>query len=103
CVLFVDSNRRISVLKGTQKRVEATPQLKSKFAHPWTALTNGRGGTLPPMLPMAYQAEGHLIVMGDSAHSEIVRALQASEILMQVADEKYPGPGKALVEFAWSP
>ena len=32
-----------------------------------------------------------------------MRALQASELLLQVADEKYPGSGKALLSFAWSP
>jgi len=32
-----------------------------------------------------------------------VAALQASELLTQVADDNYPGPGKALVSFAWSP
>jgi hypothetical protein len=29
--------------------------------------------------------------------------LQASDLLLQVVDEQYPGPGKALVSFAWSP
>ena len=29
--------------------------------------------------------------------------LQASELLPQIADEKYPGPGGALVSLCWSP
>ena len=33
----------------------------------------------------------------------LVAALQASELLPQLADAKYPGPGKALIEYAWSP
>lgn len=33
----------------------------------------------------------------------LVRALQASELLLQVVDDKYPGPGKALIQYAWSP
>jgi hypothetical protein len=47
--------------------------------------------------------DSHLILLGDSETSQLVAALQASELLVQVADSKYPGPGKALVSFAWSP
>ena len=43
------------------------------------------------------------MILGDSTTSELVAALQASELLLQVVDQKYPGPGKALVSFAWSP
>ena len=35
--------------------------------------------------------------------SRVMRVLQASELLPQTVDEKYPGPGKALVQFTWSP
>ncbi|MGH7213886.1 MAG: hypothetical protein ACREIT_03900 [Tepidisphaeraceae bacterium] len=41
--------------------------------------------------------------MGDSKTSQTARALQASDLLMQVADEKYPGLDRALVSFVWSP
>jgi hypothetical protein len=44
-----------------------------------------------------------LILLGDSETSQLVAALQASELLVQVADARYPGPGKALLSFAWSP
>jgi hypothetical protein len=47
--------------------------------------------------------DSHLILLGDSEASELVAALQASELLPQVVDPRYPGPGKALVSFAWSP
>ena len=54
-------------------------------------------------MPEAYSADSHLILLGDSTTGELVRALQASELLPQVADGLYPGPGKSLVSFAWSP
>jgi hypothetical protein len=47
--------------------------------------------------------DDHLIVLGDSKTSLAVAVLQASEILPRTVDAKYPGPGKALVQYAWSP
>ena len=44
-----------------------------------------------------------MIVLGSSATSPTVAVLQASELLPQIADEKYPGPGGALVSLCWSP
>lgn len=62
------------------------------------------GSHLTPQLPEVYGSNAHLILLGDSqTGGTLVRALQASELLLQVADAKYPGPGKALVAFAWSP
>ena len=58
---------------------------------------------MPPQLPEAYSVDSHLILLGDSTKSELVRALQASELLLQTVDAKYPGAGKALVSFVWSP
>ncbi len=51
----------------------------------------------------AYECDHQLVLVGTSATGELVRALQASELLLQVADLRYPGPGKALLQFAWSP
>lgn len=58
---------------------------------------------LVPQLPEAYHVDQNVILLGNSRSSELVRALQASELLMQTADDQYPGPGKALVSFVWSP
>ncbi len=33
----------------------------------------------------------------------VVWRAQASELLRQIVDAKYPGPGKSLISFAWSP
>lgn len=102
--LYVDAKKLVTVLKGETKPVDTTPEFRARWERPWTRLTSYNGGKqLPPELPEAYTTDAHLILLGDSKSGEAVAALQASEILTQVADEKYPGPGKALLEFAWSP
>jgi hypothetical protein len=42
-------------------------------------------------------------MLGNSHSGFGVAALQASELLQQTVDEAYPGPGKALLQFVWSP
>ncbi len=102
--LYVDAKNQVSVLKGETKAVDTTPEFRARWARPWTRLHSYVGGNqLPPQLPEAYTTESHLVLIGDSKSGSAVAALQASEILLQVADAKYPGPGKALLEFAWSP
>ena len=54
-------------------------------------------------MPEAYTTDKHLNVLGSSTTSHAVAVLQASELLPQIADEKYPGPGGALVSLCWSP
>lgn len=104
CVLYVDDKGQVSVLKGEPTEVKTTPAFRSRWAKPWHQLVQHVGGYhLPPNLPEAYTTDRHLILLGDSRHSTAAAALQASEILTEVADEKYPGPGKALISFAWSP
>lgn len=104
CVLLVGDNNQPAVLKGEPADVKATDDVRQKWSRPWTRLNSFVGtDKLCPQLPEAYAVDSHLILLGDSKSSELVAALQASELLPQVADEKYPGPGKALVSFAWSP
>jgi hypothetical protein len=104
CKLFVNDQRQLVVLKGKQTEVKTTDDFRARWARPWTRLDSHVGGyQLPPSLPEAYTTDSHLILLGDSTTSEAVAALQASELLLQTADAKYPGPGKALVSFAWSP
>lgn len=104
CMLFVNDQRQLVVLKGEQTEVKTTDDFRARWARPWKRLDSHVGGyQLPPSLPEAYTPESHLILLGDSTTSEAVAALQASELLLQTADAKYPGPGKALVSFAWSP
>jgi hypothetical protein len=104
CKLFVDEKNNVQVLKGTPTNEKTTPEFRARWSRPWASLTSYVGGyQLPAQLPEAYAVDSHLILLGDSTRSELVAALQASELLLQVVDEKYPGPGKALVSFAWSP
>ena len=104
CKLFVNDQRQLVVLKGEQAEVKTIDEFRARWARPWKRLDSHVGGyQLPPSLPEAYAANSHLILLGDSTTSEAIAALQASELLLQTADAKYPGPGKALVSFAWSP
>lgn len=104
CELYVDQNNQIVVLKGEFTEAKTTPEFRAKWAKPWRRLMEHVGGfQLPPELPEAYTTDSHLILLGDSTTNPVIAALQASEILPQVTDAKYPGPSKALVMFAWSP
>jgi len=102
--LFVDDKRKVTVLKGETRLVDTTPEFRRKWARPWTRLTTYQGvNQYPAQLPEAFTTDSHLLLLGDSSSGTVVAALQASEILPQVADAAYPGPGRAIVEFAWSP
>lgn len=39
----------------------------------------------------------------NSKASHAVAVLQASDLLLQVVGSAYPGPGKSIISFAWSP
>jgi len=102
--LAFDDKRQMSVVRDEVKDVRTTEEFRSRWAKPWSRLTTHVGAyQLPPQLPEAYAADSHLILLGDGSTGTAVAALQASELLPQVVDKKYPGPGKALVMFAWSP
>ncbi len=102
--IYFDEKKKMTVLNAAATDVKADAAFRAKWCKPWTKLISYNGGyQLPAQLPEAYTTDSHLIVLGDGDSSEIAAILQASEILPQVADAKYPGPGKALVQFAWSP
>lgn len=104
CRFYVDAKKNIAILKGEPRKVETTPEFQAQWSRPWAALDQYQGGRqLPPQLPEAYSVDSHLILLGDSTTSELVCALQASELLLQTVDAKYPGPGKSLISFVWSP
>jgi hypothetical protein len=104
CQLHVEGNGQVQVLRAVATMVKATPEARERWSRPWTRLSSYLGtDKLCPQLPEAYSAEDNLILLGDSTSGELVAALQASELLEQVADMKYPGPGKALVGFARGP
>ena len=104
CKLYVDDQRRVQVVNGRLERVPSREDVRATWSRPWERLHSYSGAVnLVPQLPEAYAVDSHLILLGDSQSSELIRALQASEVLLQVVDDKYPGPGKSLVSFAWSP
>jgi hypothetical protein len=104
CKLYTLEQRKLEVLGAEAHQTETTPEVRRRWARPWARLESFVGAWhLVPQLPEAYEVDDHLILLGDSTTGELVRALQASELLPQVVDRQYPGPGKALVAFAWSP
>ena len=104
CHLFVNGSNWINDHNDTRNWSETTDEVRTKFSRPWVRLDTYVGSdNLPPALPEAYAAPDNLILIGDSEDGQLTAALQASEVLPQVADRLYPGPGKALISFAWSP
>lgn len=102
--LHVNEQRQITVLNAETSEVKTTAEFRARWTKPWTRLTQHVGAyQLPAQLPEAYTTDSHLIVLGSSTSSHVVAVLQASELLPQIADEKYPGPGGALVSLCWSP
>jgi len=104
CKLYVNEKKSIEIIKGAKTEQKATDDVRLAWPRPWQRLTTTWASwILPPKLPEAYRADRHLILIGDSQKSELVAALQASGLLQQVVDSRYPGPGKCLVSLAWSP
>lgn len=102
--LYFDERRQRTVLNAEPKEEKTTADFRKKWERPWSRLTTHHGAyQLPPQLPEAYRADGHLIVLGDSKTSDIVAAVQAAEVLPRIVDAKYPGAGRALLQYAWSP
>ncbi len=102
--LHVNEQRQLTVLNAESSEVATSTEFRKRWAKPWTKLTQHVGAyQLPAQLPEAYTTDAHLIVLGSSTTSHAVAVLQASELLPQIADEKYPGPGGALVSLCWSP
>ncbi|MBY0228331.1 MAG: hypothetical protein K2W96_03530 [Gemmataceae bacterium] len=99
--LYIDAKGKRTVLNAAGQEEKTTPEFRSRWARAWTRLTTHVGAyQLPPQLPEAYTAEAHLIVLGNNAVSQ---ALQASELLPRVVDARYPGPKRALLQYAWGP
>ena len=104
CQVYFNDKRRMSVILGRPTNMKSDAAFRAKWARPWSTLKTHVGGyQYPPQLPEAYSADEHLILLGDSQSSELVRAIQAGELPLQIADDKYPGAGRSLVSFVWSP
>ncbi len=96
--------QRLVTLNGKHTPTKTDDAFRAKWSRSWQKLRSYNGGhILTPQLPEAYASDDNLILMGSSDTGELVRALQASELLQQTVDASYPGPGKALIQMAWSP
>lgn len=104
CRLYVTDQKRIECVSGRSVETQTTPEVRQRWAREWAVLEHHVGGFhLVPQLPEAVRCSDHLILLGDSTTSELVRFLQAGELLDLPVDAKYPGPGKSLIQFAFSP
>jgi hypothetical protein len=102
--LHINEQRQLTVLNADAQEVKTSSEFRARWAKPWSKLTQHVGAyQLPAQLPEAYTTDSHLLVLGSSQSSSTVAVLQASELLPQIADEKYPGPSGALVSLCWSP
>jgi len=102
--LLVNRDGQTEVLTGQPTRVKTTEDVRRRWSRPWVRLRPYIGTyDLSPQLPEAYRVNTALILLGDSRQSALVAAVQAGELLPEVADDAYPGPGKALVSYVWSP
>jgi hypothetical protein len=89
----IDALDRLTFLYGEKEEVKTTAEFQQRWAKTWNWWTTFEH----------YTTDDHVILLGDSVSSGAVAALQASELLLQVADSQYPGPGKALLSYVWSP
>ncbi len=102
--LHVNEQRQVRPLNAEGREAPTSTAFRARWAKSWSKLTSHVGAyQLAAQLPEAYTTDSHLIVLGSSRNSRTVAVLQASELLPQIADDKYPGPGGALVSLCWSP
>lgn len=84
--------------------VDLTKEEREQRRKEWETLQNWAGQNgYPPSLPDAFEADDHLILVGTDKSSTLVQALQRASILPRVANDYFPGKGRGLLEFAWSP
>lgn len=101
---YVGERGEIHVLNSAPLKVRTTPEFRARWSRLWTRLYSYVGNfQLPPQIPEAYTTDSHLVMLGDSRSGFGVATIQASELLLQTVDEAYPGPGRALIQFVWSP
>jgi hypothetical protein len=92
---------RWHILNGQPTLQATSDDVKGRWSRPWQRLSSYLGDQfLVPQLPEAYQVDSHLVLLGDGPLS---LALEASELLPRALSPDYPGPGRALIMFAWSP
>ncbi len=77
---------------------------REKRQRPWEKLRVWAGENgYPPTLPDAFEVKDDLILVGTDSSSILIQALQRASILYRVANGYFPGKGRGVLEYAWSP
>jgi len=77
---------------------------RGKLKKPWEKLVQWTGAKgYPPTLPDAYDVPENIIAVGKDQTNKIVNIFQRSMILMRVTNNYYPGPGRGIIQYVWSP
>ncbi|MBI2190779.1 MAG: hypothetical protein HYU36_02190 [Planctomycetes bacterium] len=90
---------------ATPEQYRALPaEEQEQRRKPWERMVNWEGSRgYPPQFPDAYQVEENIILIGKDSTSFLVNAIQRGSLLRRVANEYYPGKGRGLVQYVWSP
>jgi len=90
--------------KRNDKFVFLSSEERKKLKKPWDKLYQWTGTKgYPPTLPDAYYVPENIIVIGKDQTSKIINILQRSMILMRVTNYYYPGSGRGIIQYVWSP
>lgn len=84
--------------------VDLSVEEREKRRKEWDRLYNWAGANgYPPMPPQAFRVDKDLLLIGTDETSLLVKSLQRSGVLRCLANERYPGKGKGIVQYVWSP
>lgn len=79
-------------------------QERNERRKPWEKIKVWAGENgYPPTLPDAFEVDDNLILVGTDNSSILIQALQRASILPRVANDYFPGKGRGILEYAWSP
>jgi hypothetical protein len=93
-----------AIEKRGEKWFEITEEEREKRRSPWAKLRIWAGENgYPPTLPDAFEVEENLILVGTDSSSVLIKALQRASILPFVANDYFPGKGRGILEYSWSP
>jgi hypothetical protein len=93
-----------AVERKGEKWVDLTIEEREKRRKPWLRLRVWAGENgYPPTLPDAFEVDENLILVGTDSSSVLIQALQRASILPMLANDYFPGKGRGILEYAWSP
>ncbi|MFA4015466.1 MAG: hypothetical protein RUDDFDWM_000549 [Candidatus Fervidibacterota bacterium] len=93
-----------AIEKRGEKWFEVTEEERERRRKPWVKLRIWAGENgYPPTLPDAFEVGEDLILVGTDSSSTLIKALQRASILPFVANDYFPGKGRGLLEYSWSP